>query len=66
MGKRKKGMSMEEKVKKMAEIFSESQKVYDYKEIEKLSLKKGISYGSIKAVLQEVLNDNFATSDKVG
>ena len=48
MAKRKKGMSMDEKASSMLEIFHETKDVYNYKEVEKLSLKKGI--GELKSL----------------
>lgn len=42
MVKKKKGMSMDEKANVMLSIFHETKDVMNYKEIEKLSLKKNI------------------------
>ena len=39
---KKKGMSMEEKAVVMLRIFHETKDVLNFKEVEKLSLKKGI------------------------
>ena len=44
---KKKGMSMEEKAIVMLSIFHETKDVMNFKEVEKLSLKKGI--GSLKS-----------------
>lgn len=40
--KKKKGMSMEEKANTMLSIFHETKDVLNYKEVEKLSIKKNI------------------------
>lgn len=42
MAKKKKGMSMDEKANVMLSIFHETKDVLNYKEVEKLSLKKNI------------------------
>lgn len=42
MAKKKKGMSMDEKANVMLSIFHETKDVMNYKEVEKLSLKKNI------------------------
>jgi hypothetical protein len=47
---KKKGMSMEEKAIVMLSIFHETKDVMNFKEVEKLSLKKGI--GILKSILE--------------
>ena len=42
MAKKKKGMSMDEKANVMLSIFHETKDVMNYKEVEKLSIKKNI------------------------
>eukprot|EP00201_Polytomella_parva_P019744 CAMPEP_0175039356 /NCGR_PEP_ID=MMETSP0052_2-20121109/525_1 /TAXON_ID=51329 ORGANISM="Polytomella parva, Strain SAG 63-3" /NCGR_SAMPLE_ID=MMETSP0052_2 /ASSEMBLY_ACC=CAM_ASM_000194 /LENGTH=187 /DNA_ID=CAMNT_0016301173 /DNA_START=165 /DNA_END=729 /DNA_ORIENTATION=- len=52
MSKRK-GLSLDEKREKMLSIFHESSDVFVLKDIEKLSMKKGIILQTVKDVLQE-------------
>ena len=63
---KKKGLSMDEKKKRMATIFAKTMQVYHYKEVEAFSLKAGISFGSIKDVLENVIADFLVTSEKIG
>lgn len=48
MGK-KKGLSLDEKQVKMLDVFLNTKEIYNYKEIEKFSLKAGI--GKFKSIL---------------
>lgn len=63
---KKKGLSMDEKKKRMANIFAKTMEVYHYTEVEAFSLKAGISFGSIKEVLENVIADFLVTTEKIG
>lgn len=65
MSKRK-GMSAEEKRDKMLEIFHESKDVFVLKDIEKLSVKKGIVLQSVKDVLQSLVDDDLVHQERIG
>ena len=62
----KKGLSFEEKRKRMLEIFKEDQSFFHLKDIEKLGTKKGIIFQSIKEVLDSLVADNLVEVDKIG
>ena len=63
----KKGLSLEEKRKKMLEIFYETKDVYLLKELEKIAPKqKGIIAQSVKDVVQSLVDDNLVDTDKIG
>jgi hypothetical protein len=49
---KRKGLSLEDKRDAMQTIFSESRDVYMIKDVEKLSMKKGIIQQAVKDVLQ--------------
>ena len=61
-----KGLSLEEKRKRMLSLFVDNPTFYHFKEIEKISLKKGITFQSIKDVLISLVGDNLIESDKIG
>ena len=61
-----KGLSFEEKRKRMLSIFKDDQSFFHYKDIEKLSIKKGISFGSIKEVLASLTGDDLVETEKIG
>lgn len=64
---KKKGLSNEEKCKKVLEIFTESQDVYNLKDIERIAPKsKGVISQSVKDVLNQLVADNLIESDKIG
>ncbi|KAG8234120.1 hypothetical protein J437_LFUL007486 [Ladona fulva] len=66
MSKRK-GLSAEEKRKKMLEIFHESLDFYQLKELEKIAPKeKGIISQSVKDVIQSLVDDGLVDTDKIG
>ena len=65
MGKAK-GLSFEEKRKRMLDIFKDDPSFFHLKDIEKLGTKKGIIYQSIKDVLDSLVNDNLVETDKIG
>lgn len=61
----KKGLSKDQKKAKMLEIFHESGEVFNYKEIEKIAQKKkGIVLQSVKAILQELIDDGAVETKK--
>jgi len=61
-----KGLSFEEKRRRMLEIFKEDASFYHLKEIEKLGTKKGIIFQAIKEVLDSLVNDNLVECEKIG
>ena len=61
-----KGLSFEDKRKRMLEIFKEFPYFFHLKDIEKLGVKKGIIYQAIKDVLDSLVNDNLVECDKIG
>ncbi len=61
-----KGLSFEDKRKRMLEIFKEFPYFFHLKDIEKLGTKKGIIFQSIKDVLDSLVSDNLVESDKIG
>lgn len=61
-----KGLSLDEKRKRMLSIFKDDQSFFHYKDIEKLSLKKGITFQSIKDVLDSLVGDDLVECEKVG
>ncbi|XP_071446960.1 meiotic nuclear division protein 1 homolog [Hetaerina americana] len=66
MSKRK-GLSVEEKKKKMLEIFHESLDFYQLKELEKIAPKqKGVIAQSVKDVIQSLVDDGLVDTDKIG
>ena len=67
MAPSKKGLSLEEKRKKMMEIFYESKDVYLLKDLEKIAPKlKGITSMSVKDVVTSLVDDGLVDSDKIG
>mmetsp|Transcript_13883 Transcript_13883/g.24329 ORF Transcript_13883/g.24329 Transcript_13883/m.24329 type:complete len:207 (-) Transcript_13883:1095-1715(-) len=65
MSKRK-GMSADDKRGTMLSIFHESADVFQLKDIEKLSTKRGINSQTIKDVLQTLLDDDLVRMEKIG
>jgi predicted RNase H-like nuclease (RuvC/YqgF family) len=65
MGKTK-GLSFEEKRKRMLDIFKDDPSFFHLKDIEKLGTKKGIIYQSIEDVLDSLVNDNLVETEKIG
>jgi hypothetical protein len=64
---KKRGLSLDEKRKRMLDIFYESKDFYLLKELEKIAPKqKGIISQSVKDVLQSLVDDNLVDTDKVG
>ncbi|XP_023320790.1 meiotic nuclear division protein 1 homolog [Eurytemora carolleeae] len=67
MASKKKGLSLEEKRKKMMEIFFESKDVYLLKDLEKIAPKlKGITSMSVKDVVTSLVDDGMVDTDKIG
>lgn len=64
--KKGKGLSFEEKRKRMSDIFKDDPSFFHLKDIEKLGTKRGIIYQSIKDVLDSLVNDNLVETDKIG
>ncbi len=69
----KKGVSYEEKRKRMLEIFysevapSSAQKVmFNLKELEKLGQKKGVIPQSIQDVIKSLIGDGLVETEKIG
>jgi hypothetical protein len=62
----KKGINFEEKRRRMLEIFKDDQSFFHLKDIEKLGVKKGIIYQTIREVLDSLVADNLVECDKIG
>ena len=62
----KKGVSAEEKQVRILSIFSESQSVFNLKEVEKLGAKKGVVQQTIKDINQLLVDDGKVDTDKIG
>lgn len=57
---------MEEKCKKVLELFTESEDVYQLKEIEKMAPRKGVISQSVKECMTQLVADNLLETDKIG
>lgn len=64
--KKTKGVSFEEKRRRMLEIFKEDPSFFHLKDIERLGTKKGIIFQSIKDVLDSLLGDSLVETEKIG
>lgn len=63
----KRGLSNEEKRKRMLEWFHEKQEFFQLKDVEKsCSTEKGITQQSIKDVLTSLVDDGLVESEKIG
>ncbi|KAI7871138.1 meiotic nuclear division protein 1 [Spinellus fusiger] len=62
----RKGVSAEEKRKRLEALFHESGDFYQLKEVEKLGTKKGIVSQAIKDVLQSLVDDGLVSTDRIG
>ena len=61
------GMSMEEKKKAMMDLFYEKKDFFQLKELEEIASKeKGIDQGTVKDVIQGLVDDGFVDTDKIG
>ncbi|CEG67239.1 hypothetical protein RMATCC62417_03700 [Rhizopus microsporus] len=61
-----KGLSLDEKRKRIQKIFHESGEFYQLKDIEKIGPKKGVVAQSVKDVLMSLVDDGLVTMDKIG
>ncbi|XP_056647628.1 meiotic nuclear division protein 1 homolog [Diorhabda sublineata] len=63
----KKGVSAEEKRKRMLQLFYEKGEFFQLKELEKLAPKaKGIVANSVKDVIKQLVEDGLVDTDKIG
>ena len=63
----KKGLSLEEKRKKMMEIFYETKDVFFLKDLEKIAPKmKGITSMYVKDVVTSLVDDGLVDTEKIG
>lgn len=63
----KRGLSVEEKRKRMLDWFFETQDFYQLKDIEKVcSSEKGITVNTIKDILTNLVDDGLVDSEKIG
>lgn len=63
----KRGLSTEEKRKRMLEFFFEKQDFFQLKDIEKLcSQEKGITIQTVKDILTSLVDDGLVNSEKIG
>jgi hypothetical protein len=64
---KKRGLSIEDKRKGMMEIFYEKKDFFQLKELEKIAPKeKGIVQGTVKDVIQGLVDDGMVDTDKIG
>ncbi|XP_071547601.1 meiotic nuclear division protein 1 homolog [Panulirus ornatus] len=64
---RRKGLSHEEKRKKMMELFYERKDFFQLKELEKIAPKeKGVISQAVKDVVQSLVDDSMVDTDKIG
>ena len=63
---KRKGVSLEEKQERILSIYTESQSVFNLKEIEKLGTQKGVVTQTIKDVNQMLIDDGKIDTDKIG
>ncbi|KAI9273894.1 meiotic nuclear division protein 1 [Helicostylum pulchrum] len=62
----RKGVSADEKRKRIESIFHETGEFYQLKDIEKLGPKRGVVSQSVKEVLTSLVDDGLVTMDKIG
>jgi Fe2+ or Zn2+ uptake regulation protein len=63
----KKGLSSDEKRKRMLEFFFEKQDFFQLKDVEKVcSQEKGITIQTIKDILTSLVDDGLVESEKIG
>ncbi|CAO3671708.1 unnamed protein product [Rhizopus stolonifer] len=62
----RKGVSADEKRKRIQKIFHESGEFFQLKDIEKLGTKRGVVSQSVKDVLMSLVDDGLVTMDKIG
>lgn len=63
---RKKGVSKDDKLKIVQNIMMESNDIWSIAELEKACSKKGIRSMIVKDLIQELLDDDLISSDKIG
>ncbi|KAI8057555.1 meiotic nuclear division protein 1, partial [Gilbertella persicaria] len=61
-----KGLSFEEKRKRIEQIFHDSGEFYQLKDVEKMGPKKGVVAQSVKEVLMSLVDDGLVVTDKIG
>ncbi|XP_063900290.1 meiotic nuclear division protein 1 homolog [Zophobas morio] len=61
-----KGLSFEEKRKRLLDCFHNSKSVFNIKEVEKMGSQKGIVINTVKDVLQSLLDDDLVETERVG
>lgn len=61
-----KGVSEEEKRRRILEIFSETKDFFMLKEVEKMAYKKGVPLLAVKDVLQSLVDDDLVRLEKIG
>mmetsp|Transcript_7206 Transcript_7206/g.18269 ORF Transcript_7206/g.18269 Transcript_7206/m.18269 type:complete len:209 (-) Transcript_7206:50-676(-) len=66
MSGKKRGLSLEDKRGKVMQIFHESMDVFLFKDVEKLAVKKGVTFQSVKEVVQSLVDDDMVHQDKIG
>lgn len=64
--KKGKGLSLEEKRTRMLNIFTDGNTFFHLKEIEKLAVNKGITFQSVKDVLDSLVSDDLVEAERVG
>jgi len=63
----KRGLSIDEKKKRMIEFFHEKQDFFQLKDVEKIcSTEKGITINTIKDILTSLVDDGQVDSEKIG
>jgi hypothetical protein len=65
-GKKRKGMSLDDKRTNLLQMYYERKEVLNLKEVEKYGAKKGIVLQSVKDVNQSLIDDNLVETDKIG
>ncbi len=66
MAKKAKGLTFDQKREKMLNIFHSTKDVYNFQQVQKFSMKAGISLPSIKEVLFSLIADDLVDGDKIG
>ncbi|KJE96959.1 hypothetical protein CAOG_07199 [Capsaspora owczarzaki ATCC 30864] len=67
MSGKKKGLSVEEKRKRLLQMFYEKQDFFNLKEVEKYGSKeKGITAMTVKDILQSLVDDSMVDTERIG
>ncbi|KAI9164474.1 Meiotic nuclear division protein 1 [Blastocladiella emersonii ATCC 22665] len=61
-----KGVSYEDKRKRILEIFHETKDVFQHKDVERLAKGKGVIMQAVKDVLQNLVDDGLVMCEKIG